>query len=1439
MDFTAPLLPIGQVVNGGSLSVPALSSNGQHLAFFSKENHQYLLKLANYYAPTCSEISTFPAAPEHLSFSPSNSTIFIVTSDRQTWAVQALNTLNTRVNPLALGLIPGQVGALAWISHDCVLLVGCTKKHLQSDQRWIAIADCSRQQIQIIDDSYFAPPVDGRISVQSFCAAPSRIVAFLEKIYDSQDTSPEVRNFSVYELNENLVPALISQFSFRVSGYPSEQVFADDSGEYFAYLSRTFDGSTLSLIHRNGKSSRSILVGRGEIFSWRDDLFLFDRLGCAIQVIELQHEQNQRWLPLPIKPSSATAALSNVIRVKDSYRFAVTADGGAHVFELNDPDVIALGADDLKIVEDAARRLEKRQLTRARSALEQLLKSKKLATSETAQRSTIRALAAIRRPDSLSLLIQCLGYRLARFDKNELCQAIKCFDEKDQRNAILECLRRPRTYRLGAVRILEELSISESIDKLMDALSDTDSEMRIAAAKALKRQSDMKALVPLLSRLNDENVSVRRWVQQAIITTLNVNGFAYSTSLKLDNRPLNLIGFTRDVISANRMTAFEKGNEPEVAAFLTDLIAAILSSAHSTERILNAIEQITVPRGRVPQRAMTAIGLAVALICADSMRSRRSFRESEAFLKHGVWLAEKADAPGLIWRCWHGIGECRLTVGDDQGAAESFRLAIDTIDRLWFGVLDKDRVRHFFRDKAALYDQAMMCYLRLGHEALALECLEKCKARFLGDLIARHYSESKSCSRRDVHEYWETLNVAQPGPIQLLQASGGYAERTQILAVGKLDHQSDDAPIVPEKLIEFYEAVKNSESDTKSAEFDPTITGTWSASEPSIDLSEAWWSDFVQGAWACSARAIEIKDEDESIYASLLDPFEQLYEVLAKVEAAVSGAELPIHDEIVGTLRDSYEEAAQLIYSADENLWLYMEHGFSWLETIAKGSDPDAGLKVIKSLIEALNIVLLKEPVYGMRYVELEEKKAVPPLRFAVPMTTRSELTEPSITVVDRAMRSVEEGYWRQVLELARGGTSGFREIINSLAADNMAQIEFAVSETCTVVFILFGGKADLGTSKQLFDKYGRDQLEVVKIPSINTATLRERLSNGESSWLGSYHARHKSPKHRLQWQEAMNECLEWLSSELWAPLEPRLSDRNIARIRIVPHRALHLVPFGAMRRRKRFWGSEYLSDAYELHYAPSASLYLCCQPQRKKVNDVPLSVSVVANPTDDLLFSGQEMAGLLATLAPSSKSMWTGSNARVDNLPTPITSKLFHYSGHGSYTWHEPLASSLKFADRNLTLGDLLDGTIQFKNSSLTVLSGCETSVTDPEDLADECLGLASGFIFATASDVISTLWSIDDLASSMLLTRFYDSYVVRGVPPYVALSQAQNWLRKIDRESAIKFVDDRIESLRKNQNLEADLESKLSAAKNRLKIGRRYPYAHPYYWAGFTATG
>ena len=54
-----------------------------------------------------------------------------------------------------------------------------------------------------------------------------------------------------------------------------------------------------------------------------------------------------------------------------------------------------------------------------------------------------------------------------------------------------------------------------------------------------------------------------------------------------------------------------------------------------------------------------------------------------------------------------------------------------------------------------------------------------------------------------------------------------------------------------------------------------------------------------------------------------------------------------------------------------------------------------------------------------------------------------------------------------------------------------------------------------------------------------------------------------------------------------------------------------------------------------------------------------------------------------------------------------------------------------------------------------------------------DEVLGLTEAFLFAGAGAVVSTLWRVDDRASSLLMERFYRH--LAELPPEEALRRAQ----------------------------------------------------------------
>ncbi len=72
-----------------------------------------------------------------------------------------------------------------------------------------------------------------------------------------------------------------------------------------------------------------------------------------------------------------------------------------------------------------------------------------------------------------------------------------------------------------------------------------------------------------------------------------------------------------------------------------------------------------------------------------------------------------------------------------------------------------------------------------------------------------------------------------------------------------------------------------------------------------------------------------------------------------------------------------------------------------------------------------------------------------------------------------------------------------------------------------------------------------------------------------------------------------------------------------------------------------------------------------------------------------------------------------------------------------------------------------------------LVSLSACETGLGQIT-AGDEIVGLARGFIFAGSPSIVTSLWKVDDLATAVLVKRFY-RYLKEGQSKASALRNAQ----------------------------------------------------------------
>ena len=90
--------------------------------------------------------------------------------------------------------------------------------------------------------------------------------------------------------------------------------------------------------------------------------------------------------------------------------------------------------------------------------------------------------------------------------------------------------------------------------------------------------------------------------------------------------------------------------------------------------------------------------------------------------------------------------------------------------------------------------------------------------------------------------------------------------------------------------------------------------------------------------------------------------------------------------------------------------------------------------------------------------------------------------------------------------------------------------------------------------------------------------------------------------------------------------------------------------------------------------------------------------------------------------------------------------------------------------------------------SAQLTVLSACETALG--KDLDGEGLvGLTHSFLSAGSKSIVASLWKVDDRATSLLMSDFYQSMLQNGMAPAAALRAAKLKLMKEQRWSPPYF--------------------------------------------------
>jgi CHAT domain-containing protein len=254
--------------------------------------------------------------------------------------------------------------------------------------------------------------------------------------------------------------------------------------------------------------------------------------------------------------------------------------------------------------------------------------------------------------------------------------------------------------------------------------------------------------------------------------------------------------------------------------------------------------------------------------------------------------------------------------------------------------------------------------------------------------------------------------------------------------------------------------------------------------------------------------------------------------------------------------------------------------------------------------------------------------------------------------------------------------------------------------------------------------------------------------------------------------------------------VKPIRSDLKTPRLYIVPHGALHYLPFSALTD-----GRKLLDEAFTIAYLPSATMLKLLPVSGVKSGGLlALSygepIGFPSLPFSDA--TARDAAALFGTRA------LIGSAA----VPSALSRDLHDQStvllsAHAKLDSEHPLFSSIILAPEAGAPTGFLDikriYELDMAHVQLVVLSACSTQL-GPRSNGDDFVALNRAFMYAGVRNVVASLWSVADRQTGELMQLFFKR-IQSGSPPAAALRSAQ--------------------------------------AEFRL----RWP--HPYYWAGFLVNG
>ncbi len=271
-------------------------------------------------------------------------------------------------------------------------------------------------------------------------------------------------------------------------------------------------------------------------------------------------------------------------------------------------------------------------------------------------------------------------------------------------------------------------------------------------------------------------------------------------------------------------------------------------------------------------------------------------------------------------------------------------------------------------------------------------------------------------------------------------------------------------------------------------------------------------------------------------------------------------------------------------------------------------------------------------------------------------------------------------------------------------------------------------------------------------------------------------------------------------ASTLYATLIEPMSDLVDAanRVIIMPDDVLNYLPFEALTSATgdSWTGHTYLLEAAEFAYVPSATVW--AQLAERQRPEPTMDFFAVGNPDfggtnslsnlrgttlEQLPFTAEEVDRIDGLFDDSRTVTLTGQDATESAVRRAVLENSYryvHFATHGLIDDDRPDYSALALSVGETPGEGLLQASEIFNMSfdaDLVVLSACETGLGQLIQ-GEGMVGLTRAFMYAGASSLVVSLWSVSDSSTASLMQAFYENLIAQGQSKTRAIQSAKQSL-------------------------------------------------------------